>query len=119
MDQLKTMEQAMIYELRTYWAEPGKIEALHNRFRNVTLNVFQRHQMEVVGFWTPAPVTPESGDLVYILRFADVAAMQVAWAAFQQDAEWIAGKAASEVNGKLVTKLTSVVLNPTDYSLLK
>ena len=108
----------MIYELRTYWAEPGKIENLHNRFRSVTLAIFQRHQMEVVGFWTPAPATPESGDLVYILRFPSIEAMKNAWAAFQNDPAWIAGKAASEVDGKLVTKLTSVVLNSTDYSPL-
>lgn len=108
----------MIYELRTYWAEPGKIENLHNRFRNVTLKVFKRHNMEVVGFWTPSPVTPESGDLVYILRFADEDAMKAAWSAFQKDPDWIAGKTASEVDGKLVTRLTSVVLNPTDYSSL-
>ena len=81
----------MIYELRTYWAAPGKIEDLHNRFRNVTLNVFKRHQMAVTGFWTPSPVTEESGDLVYILAFADEAAMKAAWSAFQADPEWIAG----------------------------
>jgi len=109
----------MIYELRTYWAAPGKIEDLHNRFRNVTFNVFKRHQMTVTGFWTPSPATAESGDLVYILAFADEAAMKTAWDAFRDDPEWIAGREASELNGKLVTKLTSVVLNPTDYSTVK
>ena len=109
----------MIYELRTYWAAPGKIEDLHNRFRNVTLNVFKRHQMEVVGFWTPSPVTDESGDLVYILAFADEAAMKTGWESFRADPEWIAGSTASELNGKLVAKITSVVLQATDYSPLK
>jgi hypothetical protein len=106
----------MIYELRTYWAAPGKIEDLHDRFRSVTLKVFQRHQMVVVGFWTPAPVTVESGDLVYILSFTDEAAMKTSWESFRADPEWIAGKAASELNGTLVTKVTSVVLQATDYS---
>jgi hypothetical protein len=106
----------MIYELRTYWAEPGKIENLHQRFRSLTLGIFARNHMEVVGFWTPDSVTPESGDLVYILRFADDEAKNTAWNAFQNDPEWIAGKAASEINGKLVTKLTSVVMHRTDYS---
>jgi hypothetical protein len=106
----------MIYELRTYWAEPGKIKNLHQRFRSLTLGLFARHQMQVVGFWTPEPATPESGDLVYILRFQDEEAMKAAWKAFQNDPEWIAGKAASEVDGKLVTRLTSMVLHKTDYS---
>jgi len=108
----------MIYELRTYWAAPGKIEALHRRFRTLTLGIFQRYNMEVVGFWTPAPATTETGDLVYILRFPDETAKIAAWNAFQNDPDWVAGKTASEVNGKLVDRLTSVLLNPTDYSSL-
>jgi hypothetical protein len=108
----------MIYELRTYWAAPGKTEALHHRFRSLTLGVFQRHNMEVVGFWTPCPATAETGDLVYIMRFADEDAKSAAWAAFQNDPDWVSGKAASEVDGKLVDRLTSVLLNSTDYSPL-
>ena len=108
----------MIYELRTYWAAPGKIEDLHNRFRNVTLNIFQRHQMAVVGFWTPSPVTEESGDLVYLMSFADEATMKSSWESFRADPDWIAGKTASELNGTLVTKVSSVVLHATDYSPL-
>ena len=109
----------MIYELRTYWAAPGKIEDLHNRFRNVTMNVFKRHNMQVVGFWTPSPATAESGDLVYLMAFEDAAAKDKAWDAFRVDPDWVAGKAASEVNGTLVSKLTSVLLKTTDYSPLR
>ncbi len=106
----------MIYELRTYWAAPGKADALHARFRNLTLRMFARHAMDVVGFWTPKPETEESGTLVYMLRFADQEAMKKAWDAFRADPEWQAGKAASETDGALTTKVTSTVLNPTDYS---
>ena len=51
----------MIYELRRYTAAPGKTEALHNRFRTLTLGVFARYNMEVVGLLTvgfPAEVPP-------------------------------------------------------------
>lgn len=106
----------MIYEIRTYWAAPGKIENLHQRFRSLTLGLFKRHNMELVGFWTPVQATPESGDLVYIMRFEDEEAKKAGWAAFANDPDWIAGKAASEVDGSLVVKLTSVLLKPTDYS---
>ncbi len=105
----------MIYELRTYWAAPGKIDALHRRFQTLTLDIFARHGMEVVGFWTPSPPTPESGDLVYLMRFADEASKDAAWEAFRADPQWIEGKAASEKDGALVVKLTSLVLRPTDY----
>ena len=109
----------MIYELRTYWAAPGKCAAMHNRFRTLTTGLFQRHGLAVVGFWSPEPATPETGDLVYLLAFESQAAKDAAWEAFRVDPEWIAGKAASEVDGALVSKLTSVLLNPTDYSPLR
>jgi hypothetical protein len=108
----------MIYELRTYWAAPGKLENLHERFRSLTVKIFERHKMDVVAFWNPVPCSLECGDLVYILRFPDEKAMHTAWDAFRADPEWIQGKAASEKEGTLVDKLTSVVLQPTDFSPL-
>jgi hypothetical protein len=112
-------EKNMIYELRTYWAAPGKLEALHRRFREVTLGVFARHGMEVVAFWTPVTPTLESGDLIYIVRFESEEAMKNAWDAFRVDPEWVAGRAASEEDGALVTKVTSVVMEATDYSVMQ
>ena len=108
----------MIYELRTYWAAPGKSEALHERFRSLTLGVFDKHRMQVIGFWTPETASETSGDLVYILAFADKEAMEAAWTAFRADPEWVEGKASSEVTGVLTSKVTSQVLVPTDYSPL-
>lgn len=108
----------MIYELRTYWAPPGKLDALHERFRSLTLRIFARHQMQVVAFWTPQSTDEASGDLVYLLAFPSVEALSLAWTAFRADPEWLAGKAASEADGALVTKLTSRTLVPTDYSPL-
>jgi hypothetical protein len=109
----------MIYELRTYWAAPGKLPNLLERFRSITLKIFERHHMQVVGFWTPAAGTPECGDLIYILGFSDESAKVAAWEAFRNDPEWIAGKAASEINGMLTEKVTSLMMLPTDFSLLK
>jgi hypothetical protein len=106
----------MVYELRTYWAAPQKLPALHNRFQSLTLGIFARLQMQVIAFWTPTPSTPETGDLVYIMGFASLAAKDAAWEAFRNDPEWIAGKAASEIDGKLVDQVTSVTLTPTNYS---
>lgn len=109
----------MIYELRTYWAAPGKLDRLHERFRNLTLGIFARHGMQLVGFWTPEQPGPEQGDLVYILAFPDQAALQAAWDAFRADPAWQAGRAASEADGPLVAKITSTIWHPTDYSPLQ
>ncbi|MBN2048163.1 MAG: NIPSNAP family protein [Anaerolineaceae bacterium] len=109
----------MIYELRTYWTNEGKLEDLNNRFRNVTIPIFERLGMKVVAFWTPETPTEETGNLIYILGFESVEAMADAWSKFRVDPAWIEGKAASEVNGVLVRKVTSVVMNPTDYSAMQ
>jgi len=109
----------MIYELRTYWAAPGKAEALHNRFRTLTLGIFAKHGMQVVGFWTPDPSVEDAGDLVYIMAFPDLEAKARAWDAFRADPEWLAGRAASEKDGTLAARVKSVTLLPTDYSPLK
>src|ERR1019366_8010509 len=42
-----------VYELRTYYAAPGKMEALHARFRDHTLKYFEKHGLTVEGFWKP------------------------------------------------------------------
>jgi hypothetical protein len=118
-DKIFQLEYPMVYEIRTYWAAAGKLEQLHNRFRNITLDVFKHHRMQVVGFWTPSPATLETGDLVYILGFASEEAKSAAWDAFRCDPLWIEGHAASEKDGKLVEKLTSVLLKPTDFSPLQ
>lgn len=109
----------MIYELRTYWAAPDKAEALHRRFRTLTLGLFARHDMQLIGFWTPTGDAEAQGDLVYLMAFSDETRALAAWEAFRADPEWQAGKAASEAEGSLVTRLTSVFLQPTDYSPLQ
>jgi hypothetical protein len=58
------------YEIRTYYAFPGKLEDLHSRFRNHTLKLFRKHGMEVVGFWGPTDKEKGSENtLVYILAY--------------------------------------------------
>jgi hypothetical protein len=109
----------MIYELRTYWAAEGKHDAIIERFRSLTMGVFERLGMQVVGFWTPKHITEGTGDLVYIMAFEDVDAMEAAWETFRSDPEWRAGYAASQVEGRLVTRIVSTVLSPTDFSPMK
>lgn len=108
----------MIYELRTYWTAPGKAEALNQRFRSLTLGLFERHNMQVVGFWVPEN-TEQDGNLIYLLAFESREAMQAAWDAFRVDPDWQAGKAASEVDGPIAVRVESRVLTATDYSPLK
>jgi len=108
------------FELRTYTAAPGKLEALHARFRDHTNALFLKHGMTIVGFWVPSD-KDKGGDntLVYLLAYPDRAAREKSWEEFRKDPAWIAARDASEANGKLVEKVDSVFLTATDYSPMK
>jgi hypothetical protein len=109
-----SLQQTQIYEMRTYDAEPGKFDRLNARFRDHTLKLFARHGMTSVGYWAEEEVA--NGRLVYILAYPGREAREASWAAFRADPEWQAAAKASEVDGKLVAKVTSVFMRMTDYS---
>ncbi|MFD0894974.1 NIPSNAP family protein [Luteolibacter ambystomatis] len=103
-----------LYELRTYHAEPGKLDALNARFRDHTLALFTKHGMTNVGYWTPKD-NPDNL-LIYLLSFPDKESRDKAWKEFGADPDWKAAQTASEANGKLVGKIESRLLTPTDFS---
>jgi hypothetical protein len=110
---------ARVFELRTYHAAAGKMDALHTRFKDHTNKLFKKHGMEIVGFWTPTDPKEAQEKLIYILAFPSKEAAEKSWKAFREDPDWIKAKEASEKDGKLVDKVDSVFLNPTDYSPIK
>lgn len=108
------------FELRTYYAAPGKLEELHARFRNHTMKLFKKHGMEVVGFWGPTDKEKGSENtLVYVMAFPSREARNKAWQAFAADPEWQAARKESEKNGRLAEKVDSVILKATDYASVK
>lgn len=108
-----------VFELRTYTAAPGKLDALSARFRNHTLALFKKHGMEVVGFWVPTDKETGGDKLVYILAHKSRPAAEASWKAFRADPAWVAAKSASEVDGVLAAKVEAVFLAATDYSPFK
>ena len=56
--------------------------------------------------------------LVYMLAFPSRPAAIKDWAAFKSDPEWRQVAAASEANGKIVEKVDSIFLEPTDFSMI-
>jgi hypothetical protein len=108
-----------LFELRTYHAAPGKLDALQARFANHTLGLFARHGLAVVGFWVARDANGQpSNDLVYLLAFPDSEAREQSWETFRTDPDWLKARADSEVNGPLLISLESVLLDPTSYSPL-
>jgi hypothetical protein len=108
-----------IFEMRTYYAAEGKMAALHARFRDHTCKLFEKHGMTIIGFWSPTDSKEAEKKMVYILAFPSKEAADKSWAAFRDDPDWKAARDASEKDGKLVEKVDSVFLNPTDYSPIK
>lgn len=108
------LKPSPFYEMRTYYAAPGKLDDLNARFRNNTTRIFSKHGMQNIGYWLPTE-NPES-KLIYILAYPSRQARDASWKAFGADPEWQAVAKASEVNGKLVTKVESVFMQETDYS---
>lgn len=106
--------ESRFFELRTYYAAPGKLDDLMARFRNHTLKIFEKHGMVNIGYWLPE--TNSENKLIYLLAFPDRAARDSDWKDFFADPEWQAVAKESERNGKLVTKVDSVFLQPTDFS---
>lgn len=105
-----------VYELRTYHTLPGKLDDLITRFRDHTTRLFEKHGMTNVGYWVPMD---QPNTLVYILSYPSRDAAKSSWAAFQKDPDWVKARTASEANGKIVEKVDSVYMNPTDFSKLK
>jgi hypothetical protein len=42
-----------LFQLRTYTAREGQMEAVLERFRKHGVDLFKKHGIEVIGFWTP------------------------------------------------------------------
>ncbi len=105
------------YELRTYHVAPGKMEALHKRFREHTLGLFKKHGITSLGYWERLDKAgmPEN-KLTFLLSYPNREARETSWKGFMGDPDWQAAFKASEADGPLVTKVENPYLAATDYS---
>jgi hypothetical protein len=100
-----------------YHANPGKLDALHKRFRDHTITIFNKHHMKSVGYWVPQD--NKDNVLIYMLEHPSREAATKNWDDFRKDPEWVKVKAESEANGALVDHVDDTFMNPTDYSMMK
>ncbi|HVN22202.1 MAG TPA: NIPSNAP family protein [Dongiaceae bacterium] len=105
-----------VYELRVYHAAQGKLQELLARFRDHTVQIFARHGMESVAYWTPMDDPEKDKTLIYILRHPSREAAEANWKSFRDDPEWKSVKEKSEANGTLVDKVDSTYMVLTDFS---
>lgn len=102
----------MIHELREYVALPGREELLHRRFADMTLDLWDKIGLDLVGFWY---VDGDPRRIVYMVRFDSVSAAQQHWARFTADARWQRIKEQTEADGPLIESITSTYLQVPDY----
>ncbi len=103
-----------LYEMRVYYAEQGKLEDLLARFRNHTTKLFKKHSMKNEGYWLP--IDNKDNKLVYVLSYKNEEEREKSWKAFIEDPNWKEVAAASEKNGKLISKIDYFFLKTTDFS---
>jgi hypothetical protein len=106
----------VVYELRVYHANEGMLDTLLARFRDHTITIFNRHGMKSLAYWTPTDEPLKGRTLFYILEHPSREAATANWKSFHEDPEWVKVAAASEANGKLVSKVDSTFLVLTDFS---
>lgn len=106
-----------VYELRTYTCEEGRLEALHARFRDHTMTLFEKHGITNLAYWTPTDAETSKTTLIYLIRHESREAAARSWQAFRDDPEWQRVRAASEEDGKILARAPeSLYLSATDYS---
>ncbi|MBN4046858.1 NIPSNAP family protein [bacterium AH-315-P07] len=110
---------ARIYELRTYTTNDGKLDDLHARFANHTNQLFVRHNMTLIGYWTPSEGDTKGNTLTYLIGHESRDAAKKNWQGFINDANWKKAYADSRKDGALVKNIDNVFLDPTDYSPLR
>jgi hypothetical protein len=104
-----------LYELRVYYAAPGKLDALNARFKNHTMKLFEKHGLSNVGYFVPVGENKDN-KLVYWISAPNKAARDKSFTTFINDPDWRKAAAESEKDGKLVNKIESTFLTVTDYS---
>ena len=108
-----------VFELRTYTAPDGKLPELQARFRNHTMRIFEKHGIKNVGYWVPQDAPTKDNTLIYIISHESREKAKASWSAFGADPEWQKVAKESQANGRILTSVVSVYMDPTDYSPMK
>ena len=90
-----TEKPELVYELRTYTAHEGKLDALEQRFRNQTMALFEKHGIINISYWKPLD---QPNKLIYLVAHPSQFAAATAWQAFGNDPEWQAVYALSLIH---------------------
>jgi hypothetical protein len=111
-------DQDRVFELRIYHAVPGKLPALESRFRDTTSKLIARHHLDAVGYWVPEDSPDSDPTFIYLLAHSSREAAKQNWDAMRSDPDFQA-MVKSEQADKLVEKVDSIYMRPSDFSPMK
>jgi len=112
-DVVQAQTDGKVFELRTYTTMEGRLPNLEARFRDHTMAIFNRHNMDNVGYWVPQEIPNQ---LIYIIAHDSREAATDNWQSFRNDAFW---PGIAEASGVGRVNVESVFMEATDYSPLK
>jgi hypothetical protein len=103
----------VIYELRTYQIQVGKVPEFLANFEKLALPVISKYA-ELVGYWSadPGPLN----HVYHLWRYNSLDHRTERRAALARDPAW---QPYLDINLKLVLRQESTILNPTAFSPLK
>jgi hypothetical protein len=107
-----------VFELRVYHAVPGKEPALESRFRDTATKLLAKHDLKAVGYWVPEDAPASDNTFIYMLAHPSREEAKRNWDAMRADPGF-QEMAKSEQTDKLVEKVDSTYLHPTDFSPMK
>jgi hypothetical protein len=106
-----------VFELNVYHAVPGKVPALEARFRDGS-KLLAKHGLDLVGFWVPNGDPAWANTFVYVVAASDQKDLDKKWEAIHSDPEFEKYRKAEKAE-KLIEKVDSTSMRPTDFSALK
>ncbi len=116
---LKAESPKRVFELRSYYCLPERYPNIVARFRDHTRKIFKSHDMENIAYWGSIEKDNTQSHLVYIIAHENEWASKRSWNAFRVDPKWKAAQKESEMDGKIVEKVVSVMMKPLPFSKLQ
>src|SRR5438045_8726325 len=90
-----------VYEMRVYYAAPGKLDALNARFRDHTMRLFEKHGMTNVGYFLLLG-DHQDANLVHFYVYPSDNARAEKRQAYRSEQDRDRARARSETDGKPV-----------------
>jgi heme-degrading monooxygenase HmoA len=108
-----------IFQLRTYYCLPGRIENIQARFRNHTQALFAKQGLKNYPYWLTVEKDGSQPKLVYLIGHTDKPTFEASFQQFVKDPEWLKARDASEESGKIVEKVDAKFLKSLPFSPMK